>query len=197
VLRSRIASVNFYPLFSHYHLGKTSLSNELGLDRKYSLIRVIGSMICVTCGASTPNPKFCSKSYAAKFNNRESPKRQRQDFFCQKCGAPARYRRKCCEQCNPMNGADWSTRTLLFARSFLDYHARIRQLARKNYYDSGRPRKCSKCGYSKHLEICHIKPIQDFDEDTPIAVINSLDNLVALCPNCHWEFDNGLLVFST
>jgi hypothetical protein len=23
--------------------------------------------------------------------------------------------------------------------------------------------------------------------------VNSLDNLVGLCPNCHWEFDHGLL----
>jgi hypothetical protein len=25
--------------------------------------------------------------------------------------------------------------------------------------------------------------------------VNSLDNLVGLCPNCHWEFDHGLLQF--
>jgi predicted HNH restriction endonuclease len=23
--------------------------------------------------------------------------------------------------------------------------------------------------------------------------VNALDNLVGLCPNCHWEFDHGLL----
>jgi predicted restriction endonuclease len=23
--------------------------------------------------------------------------------------------------------------------------------------------------------------------------VNSLDNLLGLCPNCHWEFDHGLL----
>jgi hypothetical protein len=32
-----------------------------------------------------------------------------------------------------------------------------------------------------------------FPLDTPISVVNSLDNLVGLCPNCHWEFDHGLL----
>jgi hypothetical protein len=152
-------------------------------------------MNCLACGASTMNPKFCSRSCAAKFNNQQFVKREKQRFFCHKCGSPARYRRKYCERCNPMNGADWSTRTLAFARSFLDYHARIRQLARKVYYGSGRPAKCVNCGYSKHFEICHIKPIQEFPENTSIADINSLNNLVALCPNCHWEFENGMLTF--
>ena len=48
-------------------------------------------------------------------------------------------------------------------------------------------------GYDKHYEVCHIKAVSDFSEDTPITVINHIDNLVALCPNHHWEFDNGLL----
>lgn len=50
--------------------------------------------------------------------------------------------------------------------------------------------KCEKCGYDKHVEACHIKPISSFSDDTPIDVINAPDNLLALCPNCHWEFDN-------
>ena len=31
-----------------------------------------------------------------------------------------------------------------------------------------------------------------FSEDTPVSVINTPDNLRWLCPNCHWELDNGL-----
>ncbi|MBI2976429.1 MAG: HNH endonuclease, partial [Chloroflexi bacterium] len=72
-------------------------------------------------------------------------------------------------------------------------NAWIRKLARRAYYNSGKPQSCFRCGYSLHLEVCHIRPIQDFSEDTPMSVVNSLDNLVALCPNCHWELDHGLL----
>lgn len=50
--------------------------------------------------------------------------------------------------------------------------------------------KCSKCGYDKHVEICHIKPIHTFSEDTLLTEINDVSNLIALCPNCHWELDN-------
>lgn len=52
---------------------------------------------------------------------------------------------------------------------------------------------CQSCGYSKHIEFAHIKAISRFDLDTPIKVVNSSNNILILCPNCHWEFDNGLL----
>ncbi len=150
-------------------------------------------MICLNCGAETTNPKFCSKTCSAQYNNKRFPRRDRARNSCEKCGAEARSRRRFCDKCNPMNGADWTKRTLSYVRSFLDYNARIRQLARRAYEKSSKPKKCARCGYTKHIEICHIRSIQDFPDDTPISVINSLDNLVALCPNCHWEFDHGLL----
>lgn len=52
---------------------------------------------------------------------------------------------------------------------------------------------CQNCGYDKHVEICHIKPVSDFPGDTLITDINAKENLIGLCPNCHWEFDNGKL----
>lgn len=52
---------------------------------------------------------------------------------------------------------------------------------------------CSVCGYDKHVHICHIKPISSFDETSTLSEINSPDNLIILCPNCHWEFDHNLL----
>lgn len=53
-----------------------------------------------------------------------------------------------------------------------------------------REQKCTKCGYDKHVETCHIKAINSFPMDTPISIINSEENLILLCPNCHWEKDN-------
>jgi len=47
------------------------------------------------------------------------------------------------------------------------------------------------CGYSNHVEVCHIKSVSDFDGDELMRNINSIDNLIGLCPNHHWEFDNG------
>ena len=49
---------------------------------------------------------------------------------------------------------------------------------------------CAKCGYDKHIEIGHVKDIASYSLDTLLSVINVPENLIPLCPNCHWEFDN-------
>lgn len=69
----------------------------------------------------------------------------------------------------------------------------IRSRIRGQYIRSGNKRICQNCAYDKHVEICHIKPIHSFDKNTLIDNVNSPENLAYLCPNCHWELDNGLL----
>ena len=50
-------------------------------------------------------------------------------------------------------------------------------------------KKCSKCGYTNHVEACHLKPIADFIDDSTLSEINDVSNLMFLCPNHHWEHD--------
>lgn len=52
-------------------------------------------------------------------------------------------------------------------------------------------KSCQFCGYSNHVEVCHIKPIHEFSEDTLISVVNDPSNILILCPNCHWEHDHS------
>ncbi|HEX8326042.1 MAG TPA: HNH endonuclease signature motif containing protein [Hymenobacter sp.] len=61
------------------------------------------------------------------------------------------------------------------------------------YRKSSRPKQCAICGYAVHYEVCHIKPISGFRATDSVADVNELANLVALCPNHHWEFDHGRL----
>lgn len=70
----------------------------------------------------------------------------------------------------------------------------ITKLARKKMAKEKIRKDCHICSYSKHVEVCHIKPVSDFSDDSFIYEINSLDNLVYLCPNHHWELDNGFLL---
>lgn len=53
--------------------------------------------------------------------------------------------------------------------------------------------ECKICKYDTHVDVCHIKAIGSFSGHTTIAKINSMDNLVTLCKNHHWEFDKGLV----
>ena len=62
-----------------------------------------------------------------------------------------------------------------------------------NFIKSNKEQKCAICGYTNHIEVAHIKAVSDFSDNTMIKDINSIENLIALCPNHHWEYDNGLL----
>lgn len=78
-------------------------------------------------------------------------------------------------------------------KNYQSYRSSVRTLAEQIYKNSGKECKCAICGYSNHIEIAHIKAVSEFDNSATIAEINSIDNLIALCPNHHWEYDNGLL----
>ncbi len=151
---------------------------------------------CKNCEKSTENPKFCTKSCAAIYNNKKFPKRKRKQHYCRHCNVKVPSRRTTCNDCNP-SYVDWSMRTvrdcLMLNNKHTNKYRRIRDNSRYNYDNSSRPRYCEICKYDKYYEVCHIKPIHLFGLDAPISVINALGNLIALCPNCHWELDNGLV----
>lgn len=78
-------------------------------------------------------------------------------------------------------------------KNYQSYRSAIRKLSAAIYDNSGKPHKCAICGYDKHIEIAHIKAVSEFDDSATIAEINSIDNLIGLCPNHHWEYDHGIL----
>ena len=71
-------------------------------------------------------------------------------------------------------------------------YATIRSYARLFLDQAGIKRECKICGFDVHVEACHIKPLKDFSKDALLSEVNSLDNLVYLCPNHHYMFDKGL-----
>lgn len=81
----------------------------------------------------------------------------------------------------------------LFKRNKLWQTARsqIQKKARENYENSNKPKKCIVCGYDKHYEVAHIKAVSEFDNSALISEIDNIKNLIALCPNHHWEYDNN------
>lgn len=69
----------------------------------------------------------------------------------------------------------------------------IQKNARDVFKSKNKELECLICGYDKHVEIAHIKPVSEFDDNSIISEINDINNLIALCPNHHWEYDNGFL----
>jgi hypothetical protein len=160
--------------------------------------------ICGFCGAETDNPKYCSSSCAAKKINTTHPKRRKTKICkepgCLKtiysrltyCTEHARY--KGYKKIESVDDLPDITISEVRGRAMYQKSSAIRQWARLVYERTHESRVCNRCGYDKHIDVCHIKAIKDFDPLTSIRVVNSPDNLIGLCPNCHWEFDNGELV---
>ena len=152
---------------------------------------------CQACGKHCRNPKYCSLKCA-------NSQQQKKSYKCKSCNLEISVGwtgKLYCDSCrfNPERNPsykDWSKITLGDMMGKLcryQAHARIRSRARQVYFANDGQRVCFKCGYSKHIEVCHIKPIANFDPSTPISVINEPSNLRGLCPNCHWEMDHGLI----
>ena len=149
---------------------------------------------CLHCGAETINAKYCSRSCANRVNGSPFPSRKRIGRSCKHCGKALLMRRTTCDDCN-LGVVDWNKvpSQALKAKALHQYAAQIRSLARVLYRKSSRPKACAVCGCAAHYEACHIKPIREFLPTDYVAAVNDLNNLVALCPNHHWEFDHGRL----
>jgi len=150
---------------------------------------------------------FCNRQCSTRFNNRKSPKRAATlTFICIACdgkfprprsNAGALYNRKVCDDClSGYNSAPvivpHLTKAELYERTsnWQSANSTIRQWARRVFQRSGRPQACQVCGYTKHIHVAHARAVSDFPDEAKISEVNAINNLVALCPTHHWEFDN-------
>ncbi len=166
--------------------------------------------------------KFCSQSCSATYNNSHREKLQR-ILYCEKCQIQlpenSWYKRKYCDSClkiihavrksskikidiididinNPIiNTISNTTKAEHFAnyKSWQTARSLIRSHAARNFKQHNPILKCQNCNYNKYVEVCHIKSVSSFSPETKVSEINDITNLLGLCPNCHWEYDNGLL----
>lgn len=156
-------------------------SRQRALEKYYA-----APNICKFCGSVIPVPdkarireirtkQFCNRSCAQRFNNHLR------------------------ERKTHIRPRDWPslkmTKGELLARhkSRFSVRAKIRVIAKILFVESGRLHECANCGYDKTVNVCHIKAVSDFDDEATIGEINALSNLIGLCPNCHWEYDHGIL----
>ncbi len=155
--------------------------------------------LCLNCGKETGNPKFCSRNCSASYGNRKSPKRKSTHTkICSICGNKKHYQSKICKRCFTRKEWDKASESAIkdyvldgFASS--EKYNRIREWAKKIIKASGKEKKCEICGFDIEVEVCHKKPISSFGKDSLLKDVNSLENLIYLCPNHHIMLDKGLL----
>lgn len=154
---------------------------------------------CLKCGNETRNPKFCSISCSVSYHNSKKPKRERTNY-CISCNDPVLSRRKYCPKCWKEKILDIPNMTLQELSNSMgsrnSYRSVIGSNAREIANKHNKLDECKACGYTLHVDCCHIKPISDFVRETKISVINDPDNLIGLCKRCHWELDHGILKIS-
>jgi len=80
---------------------------------------------------------------------------------------------------------------MILKRKYEVSSSEIRKLARQVL--AFRKRICANCNFDEYVECCHIKPISSFPKESFVHDINSPENLVFLCPNCHKLMDSGKL----
>lgn len=154
---------------------------------------------CLKCGKNflkkvseirkSPN-NFCSRSCSTSYNNVVSAKRA-VTGACKQCEASISTKYIYCKDCRDSRLFKNRKLAEVICRSNkASKYCRIREHARKLYQHIT---SCEICGYKKHVEICYIKPLSSYDATTFVSEINDRNNIAVLCPNCHWELDNGLL----
>ena len=143
---------------------------------------------------------FCNRSCSASFNNKNVSRKLHNE--CKSCGKQIdRSITFCSHKCNLdflfENGkVSNTTKDDLFngAVNWQSARSTIVKHANSSFDRSNKKRKCIVCGYDNIINVSHIKAVKDFHGDSLIKEINHPDNLIALCPNHHWEFDNGILL---
>jgi hypothetical protein len=138
------------------------------------------------CDAARSPNHYCSRSCAAishnKNPNRNTKKKTKK---CKICGELIYSSRQKCPICiENFIPPDYTLKEAIYdqhhrSSAFALVRSRARNVAKQLGLN-----QCSHCGYDKHVEIAHIKAIKDFSLNTHPT------NIIALCPNCHWEFDH-------
>lgn len=211
---SKIPTKNDYIQYGSY--GKNTVTRRFGSWNK-SLRETFGQAnqndnkpsietSCLVCGKkvkrqfsslSKEGRVFCSRNCAAIDNNKKTPKRKR-TRKCRVCNnlIPTGY--TYCDDCcgkgkHLRGGRPLSERTLeeVIRWDKINRHQVVRAHAFAN--SKHLPNVCAICGYSKHVEVCHIKEIHKFPLTATLAEVNHKNNLIKLCGNHHWEMDHNLL----
>lgn len=134
---------------------------------------------------------FCLIRLVAFMFNKETHSNE-----CQ-CGQQKYYRALVCAKCKSLNARisrrEKTLDELLTHGPSRTKWTQVRRDANQFMVERDVPRKCYVCGFNIYVECCHIKPIVDFSMSTQLKEVNSLENLIYLCPNHHVMMDKGLI----
>ena len=134
------------------------------------------------------NQLYCSKKCSNNKRMKAWKKKSRKPC---KCGSLMAWNSELCRKCSR------SIQTLSKGEALTtdtQRYRRIRSNARIVAKAEGLLEKCVVCGYSLYVECAHVKSVESFSAESLVSEINHPKNLVGLCKNHHWEYDQGILI---
>lgn len=140
--------------------------------------------------------KFCNQSCGAKYNMARIafPRNKPKSRICSQCGVVYTKYKNRLNRCQPCVQT-YLSRLQLKTKAECNLET-IRGHARATLLKT-KPPICEVCGYSFHVDCCHIKPIGGFPPTALVGEINAISNLAALCKNHHDELDKGAISLAT
>ncbi len=152
---------------------------------------------CLNCNEELQikTKKFCSRQCSAVFQHKLKREQGLIRIYTCNCGELRDRKTQKCSKCSSKELLINKTKKEIISRYLTNERGfiQIRKHSRNIYNRSDKPKCCNICGYNNHYQVSHIKGISSFNDDALISEINHIDNLVALCPNHHWEYDNNLV----
>jgi len=154
------------------------------------------------------NEKFCSRACLKQTNNIISKQKRKLKMNknytrkqCSTCTNTIHFYSKSCNQCHLK-----IEREIIKNTTLGEYHNNVAILGKHPSWINAQVRQfnrnwnkeltkipCANCGYSKCVDLAHIKAISSFEETATLGEINDPKNIIQLCKNCHWEFDHDFL----
>ncbi len=168
---------------------------------------------CANCEKETANKKFCSRNCAGLHGIKklQAPSGRK----CYRCGEKYDHvinkssnvrNKKLCPACNSSKSIHHLNRVeKLISLTVGELKEKLKKSGVHSSWGLSELRgfnrlwnkhllkRCQVCNYDRHVELAHIRPVSSFPEDALIVDINSDENVRGLCPNHHWELDNGFI----
>ena len=142
-------------------------------------------MSCLECKSETKNPKFCSRSCSATYNNRCGKyNRRKLEGKCKKCKIEIKSSRSYCDECYSNSVMHDLKIPLWLNREWRGGTDTGLSKIIRNYLFKKENYSCQRCSFN----VMHPddgKTILEINHINGNGTDHSPENLEVICPNCH------------